>query len=98
MMRVGIVGFGRVGRHLARLLHGFRDLDIVVSDPFAPDALFGEYSVRPMDLVELCATSDVIHNCVPSTPKTRGLFTAELLHSMKDHAVFINTGRGATVD
>jgi phosphoglycerate dehydrogenase-like enzyme len=97
-MRVGIAGFGRVGRHLARLLRVFRDLDIVVSDPFAPDALFEEYGVRRMDLTELCATSEVIHNCVPDTPKTRGLFSADLLRSMKDHAIFINTGRGATVD
>ena len=97
-MRVGIVGFGRVGRHLARLLSAFRDLDIVVSDPFALDALFDEYGVRWMDLSELCATSEVIHNCVPSTPKTRGLFNADRLRSMKDHAIFINTGRGATVD
>ena len=97
-MRVGIAGFGRVGRHLARLLRVFRDLDIVVSDPFAPDALFEEYGVRRMDLSELCATSEVIHNCVPATPKTRGLFSADLLRSMKDDAIFINTGRGATVD
>ncbi len=97
-MRVGIAGFGRVGRHLARLLHVFRDLDIVVSDPFAPDALFEEYDVRRMDLTELCATSEVIHNCVPATSKTRGLFSADLLRSMKDDALFINTGRGATVD
>jgi len=98
MMRVGIVGFGRVGRHLARLLGVFRDLDIVVSDPFAPDTLFEEYGVRRMDLTELCATSEVIHNCVPATSKTRGLFSADLLRSMKDDALFINTGRGATVD
>ncbi len=97
-MRVGIAGFGRVGRHLARLLGVFRDLDIVVSDPFAPDALFEEYGVRRMDLTELCATSEVIHNCVPATAKTRGLFSADLLRSMKDDALFINTGRGATVD
>ena len=97
-MRVGIAGFGRVGRHLARLLGVFRDLDIVVSDPFAPDALFEEYGVRRMDLTELCATSEVIHNCVPATTKTRGLFNARLLRSMKDDALFINTGRGATVD
>ena len=97
-MQVGIVGFGRVGRHLARLFGTFRGLDIVVSDPFAPDALFEETGVRRMDLTELCATSEVIHNCVPSTPQTRGLFTAELLRSMKDHAIFVNTGRGATVD
>lgn len=97
-MQVGIVGFGRVGRHLARLLSVFRDLKIVVSDPFAPDALFEEYGVRRMDLSELCATSEVIHNCVPSTLRTRGLFNADVLRSMKDHAIFINTGRGATVD
>ncbi|MFH1008962.1 MAG: hydroxyacid dehydrogenase, partial [Candidatus Latescibacterota bacterium] len=97
-MRVGIAGFGRVGRHLARLLRVFRDLDIVVSDPFAPAALFDEYGVRRMDLAELCATSQVIHNCVPATAKTKGLFSGELLRSMPDHALFINTGRGATVD
>jgi phosphoglycerate dehydrogenase-like enzyme len=97
-LRVGIVGFGRVGRHLADLLRSFRGLDVVVSDPFVEQAILDRYGVTRIDLAELCATSTVIHNCVPWTPKTEGLFTAELFQAMPDGAIFINTGRGATVD
>jgi len=97
-LRAGIVGFGRVGRHLADLLRSFRGVDVVVSDPFMEEHLLEHYGARGMDLAEVCATSDVIHNCVPATPKTRGLFTPDLIRSMRDGAVFVNTGRGATVD
>ena len=97
-LRVGVVGFGRVGRHLADLLRPFRGLDLVVSDPFVEESLLPRYGARRMELADVCATADVIHNCVPSTPKTRGLFTAELFRSMRDGTIFINTGRGATVD
>lgn len=97
-LRVGIVGFGRVGRHLADLLRPFRGLDIVVSDPFVAEGLLNHYGVRRMDLAEVCSTSDVIHNCVPATSKTRGMFTRDLFQSMRDGAIFINTGRGATVN
>ena len=97
-LRVGIVGFGRVGRHLADLLRLFRGLDIVVSDPFVEEGLLEHYGVRRMDLAKVCLTSDVIHNCVPATPETRGMFTRDLIRSMRDGAIFINTGRGATVN
>lgn len=97
-LRVGIVGFRRVGRHLARLLQSFSGLDLVVSDPGVDEVTVACYGGRLLDLAELCRTSDVIHNCVPWTPKTVRLFTARLFQYMKDDAIFINTGRGATVD
>lgn len=97
-LRVGIVGFGRVGRHLADLLRSFQGLKVVVSDPFVEQAVLERYGVTRVELAELCATSTVIHNCVPWTAKTEGLFTAELFQSMPDDAIFINTGRGATID
>jgi phosphoglycerate dehydrogenase-like enzyme len=97
-LRVGIAGFGRVGRHLAGLLRSFRGLDVVVSDPFVEQAVLEQFGATRVDLPELCATATVIHNCVPWTVKTAGLFTAKLFQSMPDGAVFINTGRGATVD
>jgi phosphoglycerate dehydrogenase-like enzyme len=97
-LRVGIAGFGRVGRHLARLLESFNGLDVVVSDPFVDESVLKGHGVTRVSLEELCATSTVVHNCVPWTERTVGLFTRELFRSMPDGAVYLNTGRGATVD
>ena len=97
-MRVGIAGFGRVGRHLARLLGSFTNVEVVISDPYVEDGILRDHGVARVPLDELCATSTVIHNCLPWTDQTVGLFSRELFCSMQDDTIFINTGRGATVD
>lgn len=52
----------------------------------------------PDQLNELMATSDYIVTALPSTPATTKLVNAEAIKAMQPHAVFINLGRGTTVD
>lgn len=97
-LRIGIVGYGQVGRCLHRLLGSFVDLTVLVSDPKVDGATLEAAGARPASLDEICGTCDVIHNCVPWLPSTERMFGARQFGLMKDDAIFINTGRGATVD
>ena len=52
----------------------------------------------PEQLTELMASSDYIVAALPSTPATTKLVNAEAINAMQAHAIFINLGRGITVD
>ncbi|MFE4617351.1 hydroxyacid dehydrogenase [Streptomyces sp. NPDC056747] len=90
---VGIVGYGRVGRQVARRLAAF-DMRILVHDPYADTA--GD--VQRVGLDELLATSDVVTLHLPRTPGTTGLIGARELSLMRPTAYLVNTARGGIVD
>lgn len=95
--RVLVVGAGGIGRELIRLMAPF---DVVV------DAV--NHSGRPVDgaertvtadhLLDLVGDADVVVNCAPDTPATRGLISREVLAAMRPSAFLVNVGRGPTVD
>jgi phosphoglycerate dehydrogenase-like enzyme len=87
--RVGIVGFGRIGRAFARLLPPF-GVDVLVSDPYAP-----EHSVG---LDELVASCSVVVICAALTPETRGMFDKRRLSLLMDGAFLINVARGGLIE
>jgi glycerate dehydrogenase len=93
-LTMGIVGFGRIGRAVARLAAAF-DMRVLAHDiREAPDA--GEVCFT--DLETLFATSDVVSLHCPLTPENHGLVSAERLARMKPAAFLINTSRGPLVD
>jgi len=87
--RVGIVGFGRIGRAFARLLPPF-GVDVLVSDPYAP-----EHSI---ELDELVASCSVVVICAALTPETRGMFDKRRLSLLMDGAFLINVARGGLIE
>jgi len=94
---VGIVGFGRLGRMLARRLRGF-DTPILYYDVMAyPDAE-KELNAKRVTLDELLKESDIVSINTPLTPETRGLIGEREISLMKPSALLINTGRGPVVD
>jgi len=96
--RVGLVGFGAIGKALAKLLSGF-DLEIVYYDPVVdPAQVDRQFSVRNVSLDELLATSDVVSLHLPLLPETTGLISEERIAHMKPGAVLINCARGGLVD
>lgn len=95
--RVGLVGFGRVGRLVARKLSGF-EVQVVVHDPFVEDAAVREHGAEPVSLEELMATSDFVSIHARLTPETRGLVGREQISRMKPTAYLINTARAGLVD
>jgi D-lactate dehydrogenase len=92
---VGIVGTGKIGIAVARILHGFGCM-LVGSDPVR-DPEF-ETLGRYAELEELLSSSDVITLHCPLTPATRHLINAEAIARMKEGVMLINTSRGAVVD
>ena len=91
---LGIVGYGRVGRQVARRLAAF-DMHILVHDPYA-DTLGDD--VHPTGLDELLTASDVVTLHLPKTPRTAGLIGARELSLMKPTAHLVNAARGGIVD
>lgn len=94
---VGIVGFGAIGRRLARLLSGF-DCRIVAYDPFPNRELAESMGVELVGLEELFTVSDAISIHVPYGPETHFMVGEALLGRMKPDAVLVNTARGRLVD
>ena len=95
---VGVVGFGAIGRMLARRLRGF-DANVIYFDARrADDATEKELIATYMALGELLASSDIVSLHVPFTPQTSRMINAESIATMRDGAVLINTARGELVD
>jgi phosphoglycerate dehydrogenase-like enzyme len=94
--RLGLVGFGRIGRHVARIAAGL-GMHLTVYDPYLADAL-PEGITRAERLEDLLAASDVVSLHIPLTDASRGLFGERQFAAMKRDAVFINTARGGIVD
>jgi lactate dehydrogenase-like 2-hydroxyacid dehydrogenase len=96
--RLGIVGFGRIGREMARRGRGF-GMEIVYHDvhPASP-ADEAELGARRVEMDELLSTSDFITLHVNLTDETHHLIDADALRAMKSTAVLVNTSRGPVVD
>lgn len=96
---LGIVGFGGIGRRVARHAKGL-GMDVWAHDPLlAHDShVFWEAVVRPATLEDLLREADVVSLHVPLADSTRHLIDAGRLALMKPGAVLINTARGGVVD
>jgi phosphoglycerate dehydrogenase-like enzyme len=94
---VGLVGFGAIGRALARLLSGF-DCRLLTCDPWCDMERAASLGVAVVELEELLAASDFVSLHAPVTPETRGLVSAEFLMRMRPGAALVNTARGELVD
>ena len=92
--RLGIAGYGQIGRAVARRAAGF-GMDVVHYDPFAQD---DDEQSRFLPLDELLATADIVSVHLPLQADTRGFFGAERFAAMKRTATFVNTSRGGVVD
>jgi glyoxylate reductase len=95
---LGLVGFGRIGRAMARRASGFK-MKVLYTDvaPVSGD-VEKELNAEYRDMDSLLAQSDFISVHVPLLAETQGLFTTAKFARMKPTAFFINTARGSVVD
>ena len=93
---LGIVGFGRIGRAVARRANGF-SMRILFTDP-SPALPEPGVTAAQVDFDTLLKESDFISLHTPLTEETRSLINAGTLKQMKPTAVLINTSRGPVVD
>ena len=95
---LGIVGFGRIGRSVARRASGFQ-MKIIYTDAVrVSEEVEKSLNAEFRDMNSLLAESDFISLHVPLLPETRGLFDANKLFRMKPTAFLINTSRGPVVE
>jgi len=95
---LGIVGFGRIGRAVARRASGFQMKLIYTDAVRAAEEVEKELKAEFRELNALLAESDFVSVHVPLLPETRGLFDAAKFYRMKPTAFLINTSRGPVVD
>jgi len=93
---LGLVGFGRIGKAMARRAVGF-DMRVIYYDPNEkkPDS---NLKATRVDFETLLEESDFVSLHTPLTPDTRHLIDSEALSKMKPNAVLVNTSRGPVVD
>ncbi len=92
--RIGIIGYGSIGRYLAELAKALR-MEVLVSDPFVS---VSDPAIRQVALGELLAASDYVVCLAIANEQTENLIGAAALARMQRHAVFINLSRGNLVD
>lgn len=96
--RVGLIGFGAIGKELAKRLHPF-GCHVFYTDPIrATPEVEKACHVTYLTQEELLRTSDIITLHVPVTPSTTGLICKKTLEMMKPNAIVINCARGAVVN
>ena len=94
---LGLVGFGRIGSHVAQIARGF-GMHVKVFDPYISDAAKKEIPCTFTTFEDVITTSDFISLHCPSTPDTFHLIGEKEFAAMKNDAVIVNTARGAVID
>tara|TARA_B100000959_G_scaffold173971_1_gene182168 strand:+ start:613 stop:1569 length:957 start_codon:yes stop_codon:yes gene_type:complete len=96
-MTIGITGFGGIGQEVARIAKAFRMRVFATKrTPVSSDNL--DRLFRPSELNEMITDCDFIVNCLPASDETQKVFSEEQFKLMQPSAMFINVGRGESVD
>jgi D-3-phosphoglycerate dehydrogenase len=96
-LTVGIVGFGAIGRRVAKRVLAFGSR-VLAYDPFLDPETVRGAGAEPLDLDALLRESDVVTLHCPDKPENRGLIDAGRIGMMKPGAFFLNLARAAVVD
>jgi len=93
----GIVGCGRIGSLVVRMLRGF-NIEVMIHDPYLSERRQAELGIRCLPLEEVLSTADMITIHPSLTQETYRMIGERELRMMKPHAVIVNTARGGIVD
>ena len=93
---IGLIGFGRIGQRVGELAHAF-GMEVWAYAPSPKDApAYAPFALKSVE--EIFSGADVVSLHCPQTPENTGFVNADLLATMKEGSLFINTGRGGLVD
>lgn len=95
---LGVVGFGRIGRAVAKRARGFDMRVLYASRTRAPFDVERALGAEMRSLDALLADSDVVSLHAPLDGSTRGMISRDRILRMKKGAILVNTARGALVD
>jgi D-3-phosphoglycerate dehydrogenase len=94
---LGFVAFGHVARAVAVRARPF-GLHLLAYDPYIEELVMSQHGVEPVGLPELLERSDIVSMHAPATADAHHMLREEHFRRMKRTALFVNTGRGPTVD
>jgi D-3-phosphoglycerate dehydrogenase / 2-oxoglutarate reductase len=95
---MGLISFGNVAKALARRCHAF-GLHVLSYDPYVAELEMTSVGVEPVtSLLELCRRADFLSMHAPLNAETHHMMSLTQFQAMKRTALFINNGRGPTVD
>ncbi|MFL2540711.1 MAG: D-2-hydroxyacid dehydrogenase [Candidatus Latescibacterota bacterium] len=93
---IGLVGFGRIGQRVGELAHAF-GMEVWAYAPSPKEVpAYAPFALKSVE--EIFAGADVVSLHCPQTPENTGFVNADLLATMKEGSLLINTGRGGLVD
>jgi phosphoglycerate dehydrogenase-like enzyme len=95
--RVGLIGFGRIGRSFARFIRPL-GVELLVADPFCRAETIVEYCARMAGVDELLSSCSVVVLAAALTPETRHLLNTRRLALLPDGAYLVNVARGGLID
>jgi len=96
---VGLIGFGRTGRAVAKRLRGF-DVRLIATDPYInlSEQEKAEFGVTLVKKDVLLREADIVSLHIPLTEETRHLIAGPELQRMKREAILVNVSRGGVID
>jgi D-3-phosphoglycerate dehydrogenase len=94
---LGIIGFGRIGQEVAKIMKGF-EMNLLVYDPFVQEKDIKKLGGKKVTLDTLLKESDVVTIHAPLMKETHELINEENLNLMKSTAILVNTARGELLD
>jgi D-3-phosphoglycerate dehydrogenase len=94
---LGIVGFGRIGRHVAKRAQAF-GMEVLAFDPYVSEEVGRDHGVTLVDLDDLLAQSDYISLHTALMPETESMINAETIAQMKTGVIIVNAARGKLID
>ena len=95
--KLGIIGFGRIGRALCAKAQAF-GLEVLAYDPYVSSAAAAQHGAKMVSMPALLGESDFVSLHSPLTAETRDLMGASELALMKPDAFLINVARGPLID
>lgn len=94
---IGIIGYGAIGKRVARRAKGF-DMEVLVFDPYL-ERIPGDFeSIKLVSMDEVISNADFVTIHIPLNDKTRDLIDEQQLRRMKKGSMVINTSRGGIVN
>ena len=94
---IGLLGFGNIGRAVARRLAGF-DARVIAYDPFVDDAVFADSGVERAGFDEVLRAADIVSLHLPFQPGGPPVIGEGALAAMRPGAGLVNTARGGLID
>lgn len=94
---IGVIGLGRIGKHVANIAKGF-GMNIIAFDPFISEEQANEIGIEITTLDKVLSRADFITVHTPVTDETRGIIGKDAFSKMKKGVRLVNCARGALVD